>query len=97
MTFTHAVRTLTITLALGLAVAGCRNDSRNRGGAGPNAAASPTASPSPVPGGSAAPNPADGVVARLTGDDDSEVSPQLEQIVFAALQRDVDDTPLEGF
>jgi len=96
---TRALISLSLALGLGAAMAGCRSDSdRNRTQA--MAGTAPTTSAAtPVPGaGPTGPGagPA-GVVSRLTGDDDSEVTPQLEQIVFDALARDVDDAPLEGF
>ena len=43
------------------------------------------------------PGAADGIVFTLSGDDDSQVSDQVEQVVFAAVQRGADDEPLEGF
>jgi len=38
-----------------------------------------------------------GVVGQLTGDDDSEVDPQLQLLVADALTRGETDEPLEGF
>jgi hypothetical protein len=36
-------------------------------------------------------------VGEVTGDDDSEVSPELATLTYQAFQRDADEEPLEGF
>jgi type II secretory pathway component PulM len=90
---TRTLSSLCLALALGAAVAGCRNDSNRSSAVAAAPSPSPSASPAPVTSASLA----DGIVARLTGDQDGQVTPQLEQIVFDAYGRDVDDTPLEGF
>ena len=89
---------LTLAVFVSLASVGCRDSSSSdfpppptNGNAGP-----PASGPNPGgPPGTPAQQP--GVVSQLTGDPDDQVSPQLQQLVAAALQRGDTDAPLEGF
>lgn len=93
---TRVLASLTLILGVSLAAAGC-SDSRKSNGASGGGPQNATASTPSVPGGAPAntATPSAGIVGALTGDDDSQVSKEVEALVYQANLRGEQDQPLD--